>query len=137
MLTDTDWLLDSPSTIVLILKDCDPAILGLKITVTSVNSPPSIETVCGVTLTRSAHDSKSDTEITKSLSSPLFVTSALTIKSVPTSAGDSRFALTDGSGPRQDRISNVIEASLSMSFEFSSYDALSNSSSSSSYAKNV
>jgi len=118
---------------VLILNDCCPSALGLKTIVSSVDSPSSIEIVCGVMLTSSAHDSKSDSENWKSLSSPLFVISVLTIRSVPISAAESRFGFTVGSGPRQDRMFNLVEKSLSRSSsEFSLYEVSFNSSSSSS-----
>ena len=94
-----------------------------------------IETVCGDTLTRFAHDSKFDAEITKSLSSPLFVTIALITISFPIIVSESSAALIDGADvdDPHDMMLNLIELSETSS----SYAVMKSSSSSSSQSKYV
>jgi len=136
MFTETFWLCDSPLKLALTLNACVPSLFGISVIVTVPSSSSFKDKDCGEILTSSAQLSYPDTVISKLSFSPLLIIDAAIISSSPTVASELRDALIDGSGPWQDKISNLIEKSLSKSSsEFSSYADLSNSSPSSSYAK--
>ena len=121
MLTDIDWLVVFPSTIVWTLKDCIPDFVGISLIITSADSSSPIEVVCGVTLITFAQASVPVVEITKSLAGPLFVIVVLIVNSSPTFAIDSKSAVIDGAGDLQESMFTLKLYVSSKSFsEFSS-----------------